>query len=295
MRNRRGAIAALLASALFAVGGGLFPADGAEPDADPSRPSGHRVRYVALGDSAAAGPVILPQQRGPATCLRSERNFPTYTAAAVRAWSFADATCSGAEVDDLWHPQADGVPRQLAALDEDTTLVTLGPIGANDVDLVTTVLTCLLPGCSSRDGRTVHRAIQRIRPEIRAALRAVERHAPRADIVVVGYGRYFPSGGCPFFQPFTAADADYIQGLVNHVDDVLRTAARRAGATFADLRRTPGASDHTLCAPPGQRWLEGLIPLSADGAAPFHPTALGMKAFSGQVATAVRTARRHQR
>lgn len=248
-------------------------------------------RYVALGDSAAAGPVIVPQRTlGP--CFRSERNFATYTAEALGARSFSDVTCSSATIDNLTTPQG-SEPPQLDALRPDTSLVTLGPIGANDVGIVGTVSGCIAPltsGCRERDGQAVHDKIEALRPELAAALAAIKRRSPQAAVVVVGYGRYVPAGGCPSVQPVTASDADYIQGLVDHTNQVLSDAARDAGATFADLRTTPGALEHTACAPAGQRWLEGLIPLSLDGAIPFHPTAIGMQAYAPTVTAAARRA-----
>jgi hypothetical protein len=285
----------LAAAASIAIAAAVMPATGAA-----SAPSGvvfdhgpGGERYVALGDSAAAGPVILPQRAG-APCFRSERNLATYTAVALGVQAFTDVTCSSAKVDNMTQPQ-DSEPPQLDALGPDTTLVTLGPIGANDAGIVSTVSGCLAPGCKERDGSTVHDKIDAIRPELAATLAEIRRRSPRAAIVVVGYGLYVPKGGCPLVQPVTPADADYVQGLVDHADAVLDEAARNAGAVFADLRTTPGALDHTACAPAGQRWLEGVVPASLDGAISFHPTAIGMQAFSATITASARQAIAAQR
>lgn len=247
-------------------------------------------RYVAMGDSVAAGPIIFPQRPGGATCYRSARNFATLTASALGAREFTDATCSSATIDNITTPQGTE-PAQIDAVNRDTTLVTVGPIGANDVGIVSTVSGCIslvAPGCKERDGQTVHDKIEATRGELAAALAAIKKKAPRAAIVVVGYGLYIPPAGCPLSQPLTPSDADYIQGLVDHMSSVLRDSARSAKATFADLRATPGSIDHTACAAPGQRWIEGLVPLSGDGAIPFHPTALGMQAVAPTVTAAAR-------
>ncbi|WP_194944176.1 SGNH/GDSL hydrolase family protein [Aeromicrobium sp. S22] len=249
-------------------------------------------RYVAMGDSVAAGPILLPQRPGGAPCYRSEKNFATLTAASLGARAFTDATCSSATIDNITKPQG-SEPPQIDAVGRNTTLVTVGPIGANDAGIVSTVSGCvnpISPGCKERDGRTVHDKIEATRPELAAALKAIKKKAPRAAIVVVGYGLYIPPGGCPAVQPLTASDADYIQGLVDHMSTVLRDSARSANVTFADVRATPGSIDHTACAPAGQRWMEGLIPLSADGAIPFHPTAIGMQAVAPTVTAAARRA-----
>jgi hypothetical protein len=249
-------------------------------------------RYVSMGDSVAAGPILLPQRPGGGPCYRSEKNFATQTAAALGVRSFVDATCSSATIDNITTPQGNEPP-QIDAVNRDTTLVTVGPIGANDAGIVSTVTGCISlvsPGCKERDGQTVHNKIEATRAELATALAAIKKKAPRAAIVVVGYGLYIPQGGCPLVQPLTASDADYIQGLVDHMSSVLRDSARAAGATFADLHATPGGIDHTACAAPGQRWIEGLAPVSGDGAIPFHPTALGMQAVAPTVTAAARTA-----
>jgi hypothetical protein len=277
-------LATALAMSVAAVG-----AHAAVPVLDKG-PGGER--YVSMGDSVAAGPILLPQRPGGAPCYRSERNFATLTAAAVGVRAFTDATCSSATIDNITTPQ-DAEPAQIDALRRDTTLVTVGPIGANDAGIVSTVTGCIsliAPGCKERDGQTVHDKIEATRPELAAALAAIKKKAPNAAIVIVGYGLYIPPGGCPLVQPLTASDADYIQGLVDHMSSVLRDAARSSGATFADLHATPGAIDHTACAAPGQRWMEGLAPVSGDGAIPFHPTAIGMQAAAPVVTAAVRRA-----
>ncbi|WP_159085849.1 SGNH/GDSL hydrolase family protein [Aeromicrobium chenweiae] len=249
-------------------------------------------RYVAMGDSVAAGPILLPQRPGGPPCYRSEKNFATLTAGALRVRQFIDATCSSATIDNITKPQG-SEPAQIDAVSRETTMVTVGPIGANDAGIVSTVSGCINPvaaGCKERDGQTVHDKIEATRPELAAALAAIKKKAPRAAIVVVGYGLYIPPRGCPLVQPLTSSDADYIQGLVDHMSRVLRDAARSAKVTFADLRATPGSIDHTACAAPGQRWIEGLVPLSGDGAIPFHPTAIGMKAVAPTVTAAGRRA-----
>lgn len=281
--------AAVLAMAVLATTVSATAADAAIEVYD-NGPGGER--YVAMGDSVAAGPILLPQRPGGAPCYRSERNFATLTAGALGARQFTDATCSSATIDNITTPQG-SEPAQIDAVRRDTTLVTVGPIGANDAGIVSTVSGCInpvSPGCKERDGQAVHDKIEATRPELASALAAIKKKAPRAAIVVVGYGLYIPPGGCPLVQPLTASDADYIQGLVDHMSSVLRDAARSAHVTFADLRATPGSIDHTACAAPGQRWIEGLAPLSGDGAIPFHPTAIGMQAVAPTVTAAARRA-----
>ena len=285
----RRAAAAVLAMAVVAMTLTATGA-GAAIEVYDNGPGGER--YVAMGDSVAAGPILVPQRPGGAPCYRSEKNFPTLTAAALGARQFTDATCSGATIDNITTPQGTE-PAQIDAVGRDTTLVTVGPIGANDAGIVSTVGGCInpiSPGCKERDGQSVHDKIEATRAELATALAAIKKKAPRAAIVVVGYGFYIPPGGCPLVQPLTPSDADYIQGLVDHMSRVLRDAAQSAKVTFADLRAIPGGNEHTACAPAGQRWMEGLVPLSGDGAIPLHPTAIGMQAMAPTVTAAARRA-----
>ena len=78
--------------------------------------------YVALGDSYASGPVI-PNQVD-AVCLRSDHNYPSLVAAALRVPEFRDLSCTGASTVDMTqsqHPNPlTSVPPQLDALSPDT-------------------------------------------------------------------------------------------------------------------------------------------------------------------------------
>src|SRR4051794_10127159 len=51
-------------------------------------------RYVALGDSFTSGPLIPRQHGKPFACLRSDHNYPSLVAHALRAGVFADVSCS---------------------------------------------------------------------------------------------------------------------------------------------------------------------------------------------------------
>ena len=59
--------------------------------------------YVALGDSFTAGPVIPNQLDDPIGCFRSDHNYPHLVAASLRPAKFADASCSGADTENMTH------------------------------------------------------------------------------------------------------------------------------------------------------------------------------------------------
>ncbi|MGJ3560989.1 GDSL-type esterase/lipase family protein [Streptomyces sp. INA 01156] len=93
-----------------------------------------------------------------------------------------------------------------------------------------------------------------------------------------------PPDGCHPAQPFWKQDANHLQGAIDHLDAVLRRTAEEHGATFVDTRTL--SIGHDICAAPGDRSIEGLIPTRA--AAPLHPNAPGARAVGEALAAAVR-------
>ncbi|MFD1147225.1 SGNH/GDSL hydrolase family protein [Saccharothrix hoggarensis] len=250
------------------------------------------TEYVALGDSAAAGPLIPEQDQSAPGCLRSTNNWPSVLARTLGA-RLTDVTCSGAVTDDLTGSQptlAGPQPPQLDALRPSTELVTL-TIGGNDVELVDVAVTCLnlMPeplGSSCRDRLTsggrdrLAELIDAYAPEFAAALDAISARAPQARIVVVGYGTYVRPGGCYPQEPIWARDADYLQASIHRLNRVLAAESARHGARFVDIE--PPSVGRDVCAPPGVKWFEGFVPTSP--AAPLHPNALGMEGIGRFVA-----------
>jgi len=247
------------------------------------------LEYVALGDSSAAGPLILPQINLP--CLRSAANYPHVAAEQLGA-RLTDVTCSGAEISDFSGKQFGFVPPQYGALKPTTDLVTVA-IGANDSGLFQAALSCLnlLPApagvsCKARytAGGTDQLAasIAASAPALGRALDRIHELAPNARILVTGYGTYIRPDGCFPRVPVWPVDANYLQGTIDTLNRMIATQAAAHNATYVDLR-TPSIG-HDTCAPVSERWLEALLP--ASDAAPLHPTRQGMSAFAAVVAAA---------
>lgn len=270
--------AAWVATVGVLLGAFAQPAGAAEP-----------VEYVALGDSSAAGPLILPQID--LACLRSSANYPHVAAKALGA-KLTDVTCSGAVIPDFTGKQFGFVPPQFRSLSASTDVVTVA-IGGNDTGLVTAALSCinLLPppagtSCKSRftagGNDQLAARITATAPAFGQALAKIRQLAPNAKVLVTGYGTYVRPNGCWPTVPVWAVDANYLQATIDRLNQMLATQAAAHGAQYVDLR-TPSIG-HDACAPIGQRWLEGLVPTSV--AAPLHPSAQGMSAFGGLVAQA---------
>lgn len=248
--------------------------------------------YVALGDSAAAGP-LTPNQDPELWCLRSDRNYPQVAATLLGA-NLTDVTCSGAVTDDLAGRRFGVLAPQFDALKPSTDLVTV-TIGANDVGLFQTALSCinLLPepaGISCEDRYTaggtdqLAAEVAKWAPEFGAALDEIGRRAPHAKVLVSGYGTYIRPGGCYPRQPVWGRDGDYLQSVMNRISATAKAEATKRGATYVDFAAV--TVGHDICAAPADRYLEGLIPTTI--AAPLHPNAAGMKAFAAAVVKAAK-------
>lgn len=255
-----------------------------------------RDRYVAMGDSFTAGPVI-PVQVEPLGCMKSNRNYPNLVWASLRGIAFRDISCSGAKTDDLYAPQSitGGTnPAQLSKLTNRTTVVTLG-IGGNDIGFSE-----IIEKCSSADPTAtpcqdhyvvdgvdeIGRRIRATAPKISAAIAAIERRAPNARVFLVGYPQILPDTGpgCWPSLPITEGDVPYLRSKAKQLNSMLRKQTENAGIGYVDTYAP--SRGRSACALPTVRWVEPLLlPIAA---APVHPNALGMAGMARVVAAAVR-------
>jgi lysophospholipase L1-like esterase len=252
-------------------------------------------RYVALGDSAASGPLIPLPDLSEVGCFRSTNNYPKLVAAQLGV-PITDVTCSGADTGDMTNPQSidiGSVAPQFDALGPDTTLVTL-QIGGNDAGLVGLAESCLnlLPdpigtSCKAENTAGGHdvfgERIAGVAPKIAAVLDGIHQRAPNARVFAVGYTTYLRRNGCYPVVPVWARDANYIQAKIDQLNQVIADAAAAHNATYVDIR-TPGIGKD-VCALPVIRWTEPFVP--ANVAAPLHPNLTGMIGMAAVVRAAI--------
>ncbi|HEX5145620.1 MAG TPA: SGNH/GDSL hydrolase family protein, partial [Conexibacter sp.] len=183
--------------------------------------SGATGRYVALGDSYTAGPLIPNQSLNPLGCLRSDHNYPHLVQPGLTTASLSDVSCSGATTDDMFNAQSTEAgtnPPQLNALTADTRVVTLG-IGGNDIGFSGIVVNCarLNPFDPCKDDY-VHGAVDDISvriaataPKVDAVIAAIHARAPSAKVHVVGYPTILPAtgSGCWPSVPILPTDVVY--------------------------------------------------------------------------------------
>lgn len=230
--------------------------------------------YVAMGDSFVSGPGIPVQRPEDPACARSTRNFVSIVAETIDAETFTDASCSAATTEDWWTSQGPGIAPQLDALKPDTTLVTLGTMGGNDVGLVGLATTCLTQGCSTLPPEPFHEKIDALVPIYRQVIEDVRERSPHAKIVAVGYGTYVPFETCPALVNAKDADLVYLQGMIDRLSDTIEDVAAEEDVAFVDMRDIAGWRDHTACADPLDQWIRGLNGYG-DGIT-LHPSTAGM-------------------
>lgn len=251
-------------------------------------------RYVALGDSYTSGPLIPTQVD--LNCVRSNRNYPALTAAAIGSSAFVDVSCGGATTDDILYA-GNGtlgipVPAQITAVTTATALVTIG-IGGNDIGFSDIITTCAESSVSSPFGTPcknrytaggtdqLQARIAATAPKVAAVLQAVRAKAPSAKIAVVGYPAIVPDSGygCWPVVPIAFGDVPYLRGVEKSLNAMLASTAAANGASFVDTY-TPSIG-HDACQGSGSRWVEGLVP--GTSAAPFHPNAAGERGMAAAV------------
>ncbi|PHQ48371.1 GDSL family lipase [Streptomyces cinnamoneus] len=279
------ALAALGAASALAAGAAAPAAAATGQSAEQSG----GARYVALGDSYTSAPGVPTQVDE--NCARSSVNYPSLVAAKLNQKSFKDVSCSGAKTDEMWREQGTNAP-QLNALGKNTRLVTLG-IGGNDIGFSGIIGTCAQLSASDPAGAPCQKQftaggtdqltarIAEAAPKVASVLKAVHQRAPHARVAVVGYPAIMPDSGVGCFPavPIAAGDAAYLRDTEKHLNDMLRTEARKAHVGYVD---TYGPTvGHDVCTPTADRWIEGASP--ENPAAPFHPNAKGEQAMAGAV------------
>jgi lysophospholipase L1-like esterase len=252
--------------------------------------------YVALGDSYAAGPFI-PMFQKPWGCLKSDHNYAHLAASNMRR-TLLDATCSGAETEDM--TQAQGVtpgpnPPQFNSLSAGTSLVTI-TIGGNDIGFSSLAEDCFSEtpnaGSPCHDKYVVNgvdevsRRIAEAAPNVAAALQGIHARAPQARVLVTNYPAIFPDtgGGCWPLLPVSDGDVPWLRSKEKELNAMLASQTAANGAELIDWYTA--SIGHDACQPPGIKWVEALVPLNA--AAPVHPNLLGMIGASHLIVTKVR-------
>jgi hypothetical protein len=270
--------------------------------------------YVALGDSYTADVfTTLPPttQYVPLGCAQSATDYPHQVAKLLHVAHFYDASCGSATTDNMTRPQSvplGGVNApEFSHLNAQTDLVTIG-IGGNDVGLVGEAEACLnlvpipVPGapeglggsCAAHDTAggvdQIQQDIVSTAPKIDTALIAIHRRSPHARILLVNYLDAVPADGqgCWPIVPVQNEDMAYLSAKFKQMNDMLGWMATLSHVQVVDTYRA--TIGHDVCQAPTVRYVEGLVPVSANPPAlnfPLHPNGAGAEAQTQAVYAAI--------
>nr|WP_064570177.1 SGNH/GDSL hydrolase family protein [Gordonia sp. LAM0048] len=288
-RGRLGVRTVLTAAATaVALVGGLAQAGGAQ--------AADGYPYVNLGDSYSAGASVFPQATSAATfCSNSEVNYSSIVAKR-RGTTVADVSCSGATTENLTQSQYRWQGPQISAVGPATRLVTL-TIGANNNGLFNDSTSACQQAwlsaplsatpCRDKFGTSlVDKINSSTYPDLVNALRRIDRAAPRARVVLVGYPQIYPAAGnalCSASLLTAPGDTKYLHGVFTALNAAMRRAAAATRTTFVDMTKV--STGHDACAG-DRRWVEPTL-----GAVSFpamHANKRGQQAMADQVVAALR-------
>ena len=229
-------------------------------------PAAPPVRYVALGDSYAAGTGAAYDTAARGGCARSADAYPERWAAHHAHASFVSAACDGATTAGV-------LSGQVQALSARTTLVSL-TVGGNDAGFSHVLTACVLQFWGSACHSAVSAAdalVARTLPgRLDATLQAIRARAPAAKVVVVGYPDLYDlsrSSGC---LGLSTARRTALDRGADALDTALSAAAARNGAAFADVRGE--FAGHEIC--DASPWLYAVTFPFGDS---YHPTTAGQE------------------
>lgn len=239
-------------------------------------------KYVAMGSSFAAGPMITTSADTPADrCRRSKDNYP-HQLARKRNLTLIDVSCSGATTAHILGPW-DPFPAQLDALTPDVTLVTV-TIGGNDLGYMTLLnaAACANRAASPQASAACpifntppEEAFRALEARLEDIARETRRRAPNARLVFVQYFTVLPQGDLCRALPITPAQSAAARALVLRLTDATARAAKATGAGVLDLHDL--SADHHACA--SAPWVNGYLGQTpaTDGTS-WHPNLAGMTA-----------------
>lgn len=255
-------------------------------------------RYVALGDSVAAGaglPAAADATSRDRTCRRSPEAYP-YAVAQARGLELTHVACSGATATNLllWQgiSNAPNPSRQISYIFDGgrPELVTI-TAGANDTRWLYFINKCRTSRCgpdvrqgyfsSSRTDTTIINGLLealQLKYDAFFAELSIRSNGNPPTVVVTGYYNPFSEQCLSAFPTVSAAELQWLQGSVTALNQTIKqTVERYPNARFAPV----DFSGHDLCS--SDPWIQGL-----SDPVPIHPTSQGQQVISQAVLGALR-------
>lgn len=219
--------------------------------------------YVALGDSYSSGVGAGDYDPDSGDCKRSPNAYPQLWSDANAPSSFDFVACSGATTDDVLNGQLD-------VLNENTGVVSVS-IGGNDVGFADTMTTCVTQGesaCLARVEEARAYISGTLPGRLDSVYGAIKERAPAAEVVVLGYPRFYQlDGECD--AGLSEESRAALNGAADLLSDTTQQRVSASGFSYGDMR--PSFTGHEICS--ADRWLHSVtVPNLGDS---YHPTAAG--------------------
>lgn len=258
------------------------------PSAAVSKNQQADVRYVAMGDSVAAGaglPALADASARDELCDRSPQAYP-YVIAQRLQTSVAHTACSGAKVDEGIY--GDQIRSGVRIPDQMTTAFAGGipeimtiTIGANDVRWTQFIRQCYVTRC----GLAVDNARMKVyRADLRVELARmltqinVNSQGSPPKVYIGGYYSPLASTECVESDRITAPEAEWVSLQTANLNQAIRSVTPLFDfAEFVPVDFT----GHELCS--ADPWVQGL-----DAEAPIHPTTAGQSAIAESFLTTIK-------
>lgn len=244
-------------------------------------------RYVALGDSVAAGlglPLVANANQQDTTCGRSSQSY-AYEVGRQLNYDTSLFACSGATAGDLITRQGIDGPNPIAQVtaafaggQPDVISITAG---ANDAQWQRFIQKCYAGTCGTKTDTTIaNGALVLLQAKLNLALTAIKARSQDTPPTVVLTGYYNPvSDRCTALQnQVTAAEISWLTASTAALNKTIQDIA----ATHGSFVRYAAVdfSGHDLCS--AEPWIQG------NGAsAPLHPTLQGQQAIARSVVQAL--------
>jgi len=218
--------------------------------------------YVALGDSYSSGVGSGSYISSSGDCKRSTKAYPYLWAAAHSPSTFDFTACSGARTGDV-------LSGQLGPLSAATGLVSI-TIGGNDAGFSDVMTTCVLQSdsaCLSRINTAKAYVDSTLPGQLNNVYSAITAKAPNAQVIVLGYPRFYKIGTTCVGLSETKRKA--INDAADYLDTATAKVAADHGFTYGDVRTT--FTGHEICS--GSSWLHSVEWFNIGES--YHPTAAG--------------------
>ncbi|WP_219577862.1 SGNH/GDSL hydrolase family protein [Streptomyces griseus] len=218
--------------------------------------------YAALGDSYSSGVGAGSYLSDSGDCRRSTNAYPYLWQAANSPASFDFVACSGATTSSV-------ASSQLGVLNASTSLVSV-TAGGNDVGFADVMQDCVLSN-EATCINSVNNAVSQMNSTLPGSLDAhydgIRARAPQAQVVVLGYPRFYQlSGSC--VAGLSEAERTAINNASDVLNDVIAKRSADAGFTFSSV--VDEFTGHELCS--GDAWLHSVtVPVYNS----YHPKAAG--------------------